>query len=194
MKLFRAPHLGELAAALVDGELGHDARDRALAHLAHCTGCRAEVEALRRDKALLRRLPDPAPPDGLTERLVSRRPVVPDRTGRVFGFRRRPERATFPPSLWARSPGRRSRRHTRPMRVPSAHRHRAPLVLVGAACVILGVLGGAVALGGGTESGGRPVLPPTERFVYEHAATTVELPGSDPAVDAVTVAAVSGGR
>ena len=29
-------HLGELAAALVDGELGHEARDRALAHLAGC--------------------------------------------------------------------------------------------------------------------------------------------------------------
>ncbi|MFE7603373.1 zf-HC2 domain-containing protein, partial [Streptomyces sp. NPDC057494] len=29
-------------AALVDGELGHDARERVLAHLATCARCKAE--------------------------------------------------------------------------------------------------------------------------------------------------------
>jgi anti-sigma factor RsiW len=45
--------LGEGLTALVDGELDHDERDRALAHLASCAGCRAEADTLR---ALKRRL------------------------------------------------------------------------------------------------------------------------------------------
>lgn len=61
----RSRHLGAVAAALVDGELGHDARDRALAHLAHCDRCRADVDAQRRLKARLRGMPEPDPPLGL---------------------------------------------------------------------------------------------------------------------------------
>ncbi|MEO5876625.1 MAG: zf-HC2 domain-containing protein [Streptosporangiaceae bacterium] len=45
--------LGERLTALVDGELGHDERDRALAHLASCVGCRHEADTMR---ALKRRL------------------------------------------------------------------------------------------------------------------------------------------
>ncbi|MER5782063.1 zf-HC2 domain-containing protein, partial [Streptomyces mobaraensis] len=33
---------GARLAALVDGELGHDARERVLAHLATCWTCKAE--------------------------------------------------------------------------------------------------------------------------------------------------------
>ncbi len=46
-------HLGVRAAALVDGELGHDARDKALAHLAECPRCRDEVETQRLLKSAL---------------------------------------------------------------------------------------------------------------------------------------------
>ena len=44
-------HLGRLVSALVDGELSHDERDRALAHVATCEQCRAIVEAERALKA-----------------------------------------------------------------------------------------------------------------------------------------------
>ena len=44
-------HLGERVAALADGELAHPARERALAHLAPCDACRAEVDGQRRLKA-----------------------------------------------------------------------------------------------------------------------------------------------
>ncbi|MFI0452929.1 anti-sigma factor family protein [Actinomadura sp. 6N118] len=50
--------LGERLTALVDGELGHEERDRALAHLARCERCRAEADALRRIKGRLRGLAD----------------------------------------------------------------------------------------------------------------------------------------
>ncbi|MFI0353542.1 anti-sigma factor family protein [Actinomadura sp. 9N407] len=56
--------LGERLTALVDGELGHEERDRALAHLALCTRCRSEADALRRLKGRLRGLGDLPAADG----------------------------------------------------------------------------------------------------------------------------------
>lgn len=51
--------LGDLAAALVDNELGHEQRDRALVHITACRECRSEVDAQRRLKALLANQSDP---------------------------------------------------------------------------------------------------------------------------------------
>ncbi|WP_395111011.1 zf-HC2 domain-containing protein [Actinomadura sp. SCN-SB] len=56
--------LGERLTALVDGELGHDERDRALAHLAGCARCRSEADMLRRLKRRLRGLGDLPASDG----------------------------------------------------------------------------------------------------------------------------------
>lgn len=53
--------LGERLTALVDGELGHEERDRVLAHLAGCAQCRAEADELRHLKGRLRGLGTPAP-------------------------------------------------------------------------------------------------------------------------------------
>ncbi|WP_207933669.1 zf-HC2 domain-containing protein, partial [Actinomadura sp. GC306] len=50
--------LGERLTALVDGELGHEERDRVLAHLAGCAQCRDEVTSLRLLKGRLRNLSD----------------------------------------------------------------------------------------------------------------------------------------
>ena len=73
--------LGDVVAALVDGELDHAARERAHRHLAHCARCRTEVDAQRRLKARLSIMGhDPAPSAALTARLVALRtagPVVP---------------------------------------------------------------------------------------------------------------------
>ncbi|MDA0563007.1 zf-HC2 domain-containing protein [Streptomonospora sp. S1-112] len=54
-------HLGERLSALVDGELGHAERDRALIHLAGCENCRFEAEMLRQLKRRLHRLDTPEP-------------------------------------------------------------------------------------------------------------------------------------
>ncbi|XVQ12765.1 anti-sigma factor family protein [Spirillospora sp. CA-255316] len=56
--------LGERLTALVDGELGHEERDRAHAHLAVCERCRSEAESLRRLKGRLRELGGLPPGDG----------------------------------------------------------------------------------------------------------------------------------
>ncbi|MBL1066290.1 anti-sigma factor [Streptomyces sp. 7-21] len=62
-------HLGESLAALVDGELSHDRRDRVLAHLATCPSCKAEADAQRRLKSVFAQSPLPTPPQDLLARL-----------------------------------------------------------------------------------------------------------------------------
>jgi len=54
-------HLGMRLGALVDGELEHDDRDRALAHLAGCAQCRTMVEAARDVKGRLAAMAMPEP-------------------------------------------------------------------------------------------------------------------------------------
>ncbi|MEV3989295.1 zf-HC2 domain-containing protein [Streptomyces sp. NPDC049837] len=62
-------HLGDRLAALVDGELGHDARERVLAHLATCPKCKAEADAQRRLKSVFAQTAPPPPSEGLLARL-----------------------------------------------------------------------------------------------------------------------------
>ncbi|MCX5204404.1 zf-HC2 domain-containing protein [Streptomyces sp. NBC_00237] len=62
-------HLGDRLAALVDGELGHDSRERVLAHLATCAKCKAEADAQRRLKDVFAHSAPPAPSAGFLARL-----------------------------------------------------------------------------------------------------------------------------
>ncbi|WP_322759642.1 hypothetical protein, partial [Frankia sp. Cr2] len=81
-------HLGKQIAPLVDGQLDHDGRDRALAHVACCSSCQREVAQLRHLKARLAGLGDPALPGGVTERLL--RMAVPAASRPAGPARRRP--------------------------------------------------------------------------------------------------------
>ncbi|MEU6663293.1 zf-HC2 domain-containing protein [Streptomyces sp. NPDC046821] len=62
-------HLGDRLAALVDGELGHDARERGLAHLATCSRCKAEADAQRRLKSVFAEAAPPPPTESFLARL-----------------------------------------------------------------------------------------------------------------------------
>ncbi|MER7054622.1 MULTISPECIES: zf-HC2 domain-containing protein [unclassified Streptomyces] len=62
-------HLGDRLSALVDGELGHDARERVLAHVATCLKCKAEVDAQRRLKNVFAAAAPPAPSESFLARL-----------------------------------------------------------------------------------------------------------------------------
>ncbi|MGW6393147.1 anti-sigma factor family protein [Streptomyces sp. NPDC055103] len=62
-------HLGDRLAALVDGELGHDARERVLAHLATCARCKAEADAQRTVKSVFASTAPPPPSEGFLARL-----------------------------------------------------------------------------------------------------------------------------
>ncbi|MFE9676275.1 zf-HC2 domain-containing protein [Streptomyces sp. NPDC006259] len=62
-------HLGDRLSALVDGELGHDTRERVLAHVATCPKCKAEVDAQRRLKNVFAEVAPPAPSESFLARL-----------------------------------------------------------------------------------------------------------------------------
>ncbi|MER5966188.1 zf-HC2 domain-containing protein [Streptomyces sp. NPDC002057] len=62
-------HLGDRLAALVDGELGHDARERVLAHLATCPRCKAEADAQRTLKSVFASAAPPPLSEGFLARL-----------------------------------------------------------------------------------------------------------------------------
>lgn len=62
-------HLGDRLAALVDGELGHDARERVLAHLATCPKCKTEADSQRRLKSVFAEVAPPPPSESFLARL-----------------------------------------------------------------------------------------------------------------------------
>ncbi|MYS08509.1 zf-HC2 domain-containing protein [Streptomyces sp. SID6041] len=62
-------HLGDRLAALVDGELGHDSRERVLAHLATCARCKSEADAQRTLKSVFASAAPPPPSEGFLARL-----------------------------------------------------------------------------------------------------------------------------
>ncbi|MFI9600745.1 zf-HC2 domain-containing protein [Streptomyces sp. NPDC052043] len=62
-------HLGDRLAALVDGELGHDMRERVLAHVATCPKCKTEVDAQRRLKNVFAQVAPPPPSESFLARL-----------------------------------------------------------------------------------------------------------------------------
>jgi len=176
-------HLGERLTALVDGELGHDERDRALAHLAICAECRAEAETLRRLKGRLRSLGDSVPPPD-------------DLIGKLYGMSGRPAAGEFTPpdpamvsrmpamsSFLPADPARTARRRpadNRPRGRGAVDRHgrrvRGRTLLVGAATLaVLGV--GGVSFAAGGDSGPLPrVNPPVEQFSIQHALTSGDVP------------------
>ncbi|MFI8518619.1 anti-sigma factor family protein [Streptomyces sp. NPDC085481] len=77
-------HLGDRLTALIDGELGHDARERVLAHLATCPRCKAEADAQRSLKSVFAASAPPAPSEGLLARLQGL-PGGPTDPGGPFG-------------------------------------------------------------------------------------------------------------
>ncbi|MFH8473002.1 zf-HC2 domain-containing protein [Streptomyces sp. NPDC018000] len=101
-------HLGDRLAALVDGELKHDARERVLAHLATCAKCKAEAAAQRRLKSVFAQSAPPSPSEGFLARLQGL-PGGPggddDNRGRPFGGSGRFTDGLFPV---IQSPGSRS--------------------------------------------------------------------------------------
>jgi anti-sigma factor RsiW len=155
--------LGEVAAALVDGELDHSSRERAHRHLAHCAACRAEVEAQRQLKSRLLgvALGTPAPGSALTERLLAL--PVPG-TDRVVA----PPPAPGRPVTLRRGSGPRS---SRPAGRRRALRRRTAVT---SAVAALGVV--ALALGSPQTAPTTAVDPATDSFVVRHVGTTGDTP------------------
>lgn len=154
-------HLGPAVTAFIDGELDHARRDEVLTHLAHCTPCRTEVEALRRLKSALRGAAEaPLVPFDLTARLLAA----------TEPFQPRPPAAVRP----------------HPRRRSVAGHARLRRTAVSGAFVVLG-FGGALSLAGPPPRGPvAPVDPTSPQFILNHGTTTSqELPFTE--LDIVTV-------
>ena len=165
-------HLGDLVAAYVDDQLDDAGRQRAADHLSRCGQCREEVALERRAKAQLSALGEPPVPGDLSARLLDL-PVRRDRPGPV-GFRGRA--GARRPRLRAdsRRPGSRG------------EHHRLRMAVAGAASVVLSSLGVALIVGASTQDG-PTVTPAVDRYLYEHAAVSNEVPLVDPGMAAVSV-------
>jgi anti-sigma factor RsiW len=169
-------HLGEQAAAFVDGELDHDARDRVMAHLTRCAACRAEVNSQRLVKARLKGMSETPPPASLLAALHRMsepgEPVRPARRG--------PGETTRPPTVpvGGRPSGRSTGRR--------APRGRLRTVAVVGAAAVVATFATAFAVGGEPGSGGT-VTPDVGQYVLDHAATSHGLPFSDLPAGAVGV-------
>ncbi|MGH8777110.1 MAG: anti-sigma factor family protein [Jiangellaceae bacterium] len=188
-------HLGVLVTALVDDQLGHDDRDRALAHVAGCAECRAEVERERQTKSLLRRLPDVPPPAELVQALLTMAepggPLPPERrpfpgaAAPTARWRARDTRSgtTRPGSGrpgGIAGPG----RVRRPEGAPRLNRDPKRVRLLATGALSAGALTLVLAtLGGPAASGSAPatIVPPVEQFTVEHARSTGSLPFVGPA-------------
>jgi hypothetical protein len=176
-------HLGPRVSPLVDGELGHEARDRALAHVAHCSACRAALEDERSVKAMLHATVAPEPSDRLLDALrAMAEPGEPVAT-RTRPMPLGPVVPTLPP------PGRGPLGRRRDARRPAGRATRVTRVryaAAGALSVAGLLLGTAFAAGGSGAAGTPAVVPPAAELSNEHAATTGGLSLGDPAFTAVT--------
>ncbi len=172
----RSNHLGDLAAALVDGRLPHADREQALAHVAGCAPCREELDDQRRLKARLSTLGTPEPSTDLLARLsaVPQSDTAAGTSDVVRG------------AGGQRGPRRRGPRAGRPTARPVPARRTAyGRMVLGTVSGIVAVLGVGLLLGGERTDGG--VRPPVATFVEDHTATTEQLPLTDPAANFVLV-------
>jgi hypothetical protein len=184
-------HLGDRISALVDGQLGHQDRDRALAHVAHCADCRAELEAQRDVKHLLAAAraprPDAATLAALHALAAPGGPVPP----RARTMPRGPLVPDLPPPGRGQRAGRRDGR--RDSRRPGQRAaRRARLATAGALSVAGLVLGTAFVAGGSSGASGGPVVPPVAELSVEHGRTSTAVTVGDPGVGLMTTVDVSG--
>ncbi|MCF2532923.1 anti-sigma factor family protein [Yinghuangia soli] len=182
-------HPEDKLAAYVDGELGHEAREKVLVHLAQCADCRAEAEEQRRVKALLVNSSRPDPSADLMARLLAMG------AGGIGGPGGESEEAAPPRPRGAgqpltRSPGsarprgtsgpRAGRPGNAPARVrPPVSRRRLTFAAAGAFSMMAMALSSAVIAGGPAGgSSGRPAAPVVERNLVEQAGTVGVSPTS----------------
>lgn len=196
----RDPHLGELASAFADDALDLTTRDRVLVHLAHCTECRAEVDAHRRVKARLSRLATPSCPSSLVDRLRA----LPETTATDRGaasltppplrlearFHSAPAAATAArvvaparrPAAVA-APGRQRPAGRRPSAVrPGLDRRRRlqrrfVVTAAGGVAAFALSLSAVVVLGGDQQP--TTVSPPVLTYLKQHGEVTSTVPGGD---------------
>jgi negative regulator of sigma E activity len=163
----RAPcaHLAQDRSALVGDALDVDRRERLLAHLVHCTECRAEVAELRRLREALRTEAPAEAPRELAQRLIS-----------IAG-------AEAQAPLWSR-PFRRTRPGALSSRRRTLRARATTAVAVGATVVGVGVVGYVAA----PAEGGAALRDPTSEAQAAFSSTIAQFPLANDALGAVMAA------
>ena len=173
-------HLGHRLSALVDGELSHEERDRALAHVAHCRSCHDLLDAERAVKEALTSARAPEPSDQVLASLAALALPGPPLPPRARTMPQGPVVPVLPP------PGRSPRGHRGDSRGPSSYgagtarrTRRARYAAVGALSVAGLVLGTAFAAGTPRQPA-EGVVPPSAELSVEHSATMSGITVGDP--------------
>lgn len=191
-------HLGDRLAALVDGELSHDTRERVLAHLATCARCKAEADAQRRLKTMFVESAPPPLSAGLLARLQGLPGGGSDGPSGPSGrFGPPPGAEPFPTFAYA-PPAAAAAPQQQGFRIHEVGRQRRRFAFVAAGAVSLA----AIALGGtlpmeaiepnarGEAPAARtgPVVPVVDAVVRENR---MPKPGTVPTLRSVTPLAAS---
>ena len=180
-------HLGLRIAPLVDGELSHTDRERALAHLIGCEACRVEADEHRRLKQTLANLTAPRADAGRAGRLMDMARLeaaaqqrAPDAPA-VGGSPR-------PAAVFTAPPGTRTDARREPTG-PATHRRvrRRSRWMAGGGSVLVAGFTAVLALGA-PPANPAVVDPGQARFLVEHVATSNEVPFSSPPVGAAVTA------
>ncbi|MFE9928971.1 zf-HC2 domain-containing protein [Streptomyces sp. NPDC005533] len=182
-------HLGDRLAALVDGELKHDARERVLAHLATCAKCKAEADAQRRLKTMFVESAPPPLSAGLLARLQGLPGGAPDGSAGPLGGPPGPPGPTaadpFDAFAYGLPPAARPQQGFR-IHEMGRPRRRFAFVAAGAVSLAALALGGALPQEGldpsvrgdspAPASRTGPALPVTDASVRERMPTPAAVP------------------
>jgi Putative zinc-finger len=155
-------HLGRWLSALVDGELDGTERDRVLNHVAGCTACRQEANAMRALKRRLTALGDTCAETSIAGRLIElARGDEANPAGAVF------RAAALPAGPSGPQPGR-GARHLRPGWKIATGSATSALLAIGAVAFVLG-----------TASGQPPapkVIPSVDSYLRQHSYDAGQAP------------------
>jgi hypothetical protein len=169
--------LGDRVADLADGRLDPAATERALAHVASCPTCRAELDAQRAASAALRSLAPGEPSADLLARLRDiAAPVVPEQGTGAGGATAGSHPVALPGSASAGA-----------ATLTAVRRPRRRTMVASAASVA--AVAALVVAGGSATSAGAPtpaIAPVVDRLADAHSSTTTErMPLTGPRVVSV---------
>jgi hypothetical protein len=156
-------HLGRWLSALVDGELDGTERDRVLNHVAGCTACRQEANAMRALKRRLTALGDTCAESSIAGRLIELArgdQAIP--AGGIFGA------AALPAEVFGPQPGRGGRH--RPGWKIAAGSATSALLTIGAIAFVLGNAGG--------PPPAQKVVPSVDSYLLQHSYDAGQAPAS----------------
>jgi hypothetical protein len=184
--------LGDRIADLADGRLGPAVAERAYAHVAVCTRCRAALEAQREVRSRLAQSADPA--DGAEGDLMSRLRGIAA-TPASTAIPAQPTAGRTPAGAAGVRPGSGSgSASTRPAGARRRHRTRIAIASAAgaAALVVVAAVGGGSSAVSGPARPAPSIAPVVDRLTDAHESSADQMPFSGPRIVTAAFSAPSG--